>query len=188
VGPLPSTPVSKLGLRFVVDTNAVDDQSAEMAELRQMWRDGWIELTRTDTVDTELAQREDPEHRAHLLSLSGEMIEQFGPLVLGHSRLGFCVLGGDQESEEWDRLWDVMYPGRDRTTARKNDIRDAMHVATAMRYGLNTLITSDKALLKKADVVKAAYNGFSILAPAQALAFALRMLTRHEYRMQNPLP
>ena len=180
--------MSKLGLRFVLDTNAVDDESAEMAELREMWRAGWIELTRTDTVDTELAQREDPEHRAHLLSLSGEMIEQFGPVVVGHSRIGFCVWGSDQESSEWDRLWEVMCPGRERATARKNDVRDAMHVATAMRYGLNALITRDKGLLKKADPIKAAFNGFSIMTPAQALALAKRMLARHEYRMQNPRP
>ncbi|MEW6471158.1 MAG: PIN domain-containing protein [Actinomycetota bacterium] len=180
--------MSTLGLRFVLDTNAVDDESAEMAELRQMWRDGWIELTRTDTMDTELTQREDAEHRARLLSLSGEMIEQFGPMVLGHSRLGFCVVGSDQEAAEWDRLWEVMFPGRDRATAKKNDVRDAMHVATAIRYGINVLITSDKRLLKRADEVKAAFNGFSIMAPAQALAFSRRMLARHELRINNPRP
>lgn len=178
--------MSALGLRFVLDTNAVDDESAEMAELRQMWRDGLIEFTRTDTVDTELTQREDPEHRARLLNQSAEMIEQFGPLVLGHSRLGFCVVGSGQEAAEWDRLWEVMFPGRDRSKAKKNDVRDAMHVATAIRYGINVLITSDKGLLKKADVVKAALNGFSIMARAQALAFARRMLARHKHRMKNP--
>lgn len=92
----------------------------------------WVEnlkpLARTDTVDTELAQREDPEHRAHLLSLSGEMIEQFGPMVLGHSRLGFCVWGSDQGATEWDRLWEVMFPDRDRATARKNDVRHAVRL------------------------------------------------------------
>ena len=178
-----------LGLRFAVDTMIVDNMSAEMIELRQLWRDGWIELTRTDTMDTELLRRKDPAHRAELLNLSAEMAEMFGPMVLGQSRIGSCVVGSTRESDGFDRLWGAMHPGSNRavgTKAGEHNIRDAMHAFTARRYGCNALITVDNKLLGRAEAVKAALDGFAIMSPETALAFVRRMKARHDYRTQNP--
>jgi hypothetical protein len=41
----------RLGLRFYFDTNFITDESAEAERLRELDRDGWINLWRTDTVE-----------------------------------------------------------------------------------------------------------------------------------------
>lgn len=132
-----------LGLGFIVDTNVIDDESPASAALRAHASAGRIRLSRTDVVDTELAGAP-PEKRAQLLQRSAELDEYLGPLVLDHSRLGYAVVGGAADEERLERVFRVLHPGGDRQKPGSHDLRDAMHVATAIRYGADGFITLDK--------------------------------------------
>ena len=126
--------------------------------------------------------------RARLQSLAGEYVEHLGVWVLGQSRLGVdTVLGSDEDAARWDRVWAVLRPDVNRATARQQHIRDAMHVDTAIRYGANLLVTRDAGLLRRDDALREAFDGFRIYDPERALAFARRMLERHQRRRAVPV-
>jgi len=165
-----------LHLRYVIDTNLIDDQSDAMEGLWRYHDDRMIQLSRTDVMDTELSEDLDPARRARLLALSEVLPEQSGILVWGHSRFDHAVWCSDTDAAEWDRIWTVMHPGRDRGTASDNDIRDAMHVMTARRYGADAFVTLDgsgkrKGILGRAEAVRREL-GFEIWTPTQALDWA----------------
>ena len=176
------------GPGLTIDTNLIDlDRGGpEMARLRELDEDGWIQLMRTDAMDTEISKASEPK-RSDLLELSAPYQEQLGVLVLGHSRLGSAMPGGPDDQAMWDKVWEVIHPGKDRATAREDHVKDAMHVWTSMRYGSTGLVTLDgtgpkPGLLDSAEAVKAAFNGFPIWTPAQALAYVERRKARHDAR------
>jgi hypothetical protein len=169
------------GRRFALDTNLIDRIPPGLAELHALADGGQIELVRADVVDTELTTCRNPELRAHLLAVSARLPEQHGVMVLGHSRLDHAVLAGDEDVAVFDHVWSTLFPGRERATARRNDIRDAMQVWTAMRCGADALLTSDgdgkdTGLLDHDEAVAAEFNGFHIWTPAQAWALVQGLL------------
>ncbi|HEY5014200.1 MAG TPA: hypothetical protein VIK61_16065 [Acidimicrobiia bacterium] len=131
--------LERLGLRFYLDTNFVGDGSPAAVELRALHDAGWIGLHRTDTVDTELAGDPDVARRTGLLAMSADYVESFGPLILDHSRLDHAVIGNDDDGARLNAVYAVLFPGSNRsdpsTGRASNKLRDAMHVATAIRYG-----------------------------------------------------
>jgi hypothetical protein len=89
-------------------------------------------------------------------------------------------------------VYRTLFPGSDRhdtsTNRARRKLRDAMHVATAIRYGATVFVTSDvRDLVSKSEAIAAAFGGFRIMTPDAALAFALRVKERHEYREAHPL-
>lgn len=176
---VPDEYVSRTGLAFVIDTNTVDDRSTEMRRLRQRHTDGWINLSRTDTVDTELSNAPDNK-RDSLLDQSGQFVEHFGPLVLNHSRFDSSVSGVQEDEDRLALVFRVLFPGTDRQTARRNHIRDAMHVATGVRYGATGLITNDLGLLKRDEMIRMKFNNFRVLSPAAAVDLTDRQVAKHE--------
>lgn len=183
---------SRLGLLFYFDNNIVGDRTTATEELRALDRDGWIDLARSDTVDTELSDTKDPARRDELLNESSAYFESLGPLVLDHSRLGFAVLGNDDDEDRLDRVYRILFPDSDRhhagTGRARRKIRDAMHVATAIRYGGNVFVTRDERdLVSKSHAIAAAFDGFKIMTPETALAFARRMKARYDCRHTHPL-
>jgi hypothetical protein len=193
---LPTDSLERLGVRFYFDTNFVDDESAAAKRLRELHREGWIGLLRTDTVDTELETASDADKRASLLAASSRYIESLGPVVLDHSRLNFSVLGSDVDEERLDRIYRILFPDSDRsdtsTGRSRRKVRDAMHLATALRYGAGAsggFITRDEDILAKAGVLATAFNDFRVYTPERALAFAERMRGRYLLRMATtPTP
>ena len=122
------------------------------------------------------------------MALSAVLPEQLGVMVWGHSRLDHAVWGSDQDSAQWDAVWAVLSPRRDRATASENHVRDAMHVWTSIRYGANAFVTLDgsgkkKGLLDRAQAVSAAFDGFAVMTPVQARDFACRLLRRRNIRL-----
>ena len=170
---------SRTALEFAIDTNTVDDVSPEMACLRKRNTEGWINLTRTDTLDTELARAQD-DKRDMLLEQSRSYVEHFGPLVLDHSRLDSCVLGTDEDEARCERVFGILFPGANRQTARRNHVRDAMHIATAIRYARSGFVTNDRDLLKRDEAMRAAFDNFRILSPADALALTQRQVAKRQ--------
>lgn len=180
----------QLGQRFAIDTNLIDNTSDAVTRLWEYHNGGWIELVKTDVLDTELGDHRNPSKRDRLLDKSSGLVEQWGPAVWGHSRWGHSVLGSDADVADLDLVIAVLFPGADprdegapRSTQR---LRDAMHVRTAKRYGLDGFITLDrKDLLSRADAVSAELNGFQILDPERALRFIDRLHARYEFRQRG---
>ena len=169
---LPSLPAWNLtSLVFFIDTHILDATDDESALLRKLYEMNWISLRRTDAMDTELAAA--PEEKwAALTEASAAYAESLGPMVLDHSRLDHSVLGSDEDVARDDLVFSTLFPGADRATCRKNHIRDAMHVATAIRYGGRAFVTKERKLLNKSDRIAELFQGFRIWSPAQALAEA----------------
>jgi hypothetical protein len=160
----------------------VDGTTPAEIELRRLHTEGWIELVLTDVTRTEWLAA-NPDKRQQLEDLALGYAEYHGPLVLGHSRLGSAVLGSPEDRERLERVFAALVPGTDLKSARTQDVRDAMNVATAIRYGTNGFITrdgigKDRGVLHSARAIRAAFDDFSILSPEQALAFVERMMRR----------
>lgn len=166
-----SNPTNRLGIRWALDTNIIDDTSLATAGLVDLLQGGWIALQVTDTVGTEISG-------ARIEPLPGLALipEAFGPLVLDHSRLGSSVLGTDDDSHRLDRVLAIVHPAAVRSGARRQHLRDAMHIATAIRYAMNGFVTRDKHLTRPSakTAIKSEFNGFELLTPEDALSLATR--------------
>ncbi|MCF1596516.1 hypothetical protein [Streptomyces muensis] len=173
--PLPSWNLTSLV--FFIDTHILDAPDDASVLLRKLYDTNWISLRRTDAMDTELAAA--PEEKwAELTEASAGYAESFGPMVLDHSRLDHSVLGSDEDVARDDLVFSTLFPGADRATCRKNHIRDAMHVATAIRYGGLAFVTHERKLLNKSDQIAGLFQGFRIWSPTQALAEAAGAVAR----------
>ena len=177
-----------LGRRFAIDTNIVGNRTPAVSSLWRYHDTGWIQLVKTDTLDTELAGTSDPAKRDRLLREVAPLVEQLGPLVLDHSRLNFSVTGSDADQASLNEVIQVLYgeddPRRPGAARSRQRIRDAMHVNTAKRYGLDGLVTLDKKdLLDREPAIREAFGGgFQIYDPERALAFVERLRARYEVR------
>jgi len=133
--------------------------------------------------DLTLAQREEE---------AADLPEAYGPLVLDHSRLDAAVVASDEDTTRLHDVFEILFPAMSWSTARKNAVRDAMHVATAARYGAHAFVTNDVALLRK-DQQIAELLGTRVWSPQQALTeaghrvAALRRLHELEPH-RGPLP
>lgn len=170
---------SRTSLHFVIDTNTVDDVSPEMLCLRHRHTTGWINLTRTDTMDTELSSAGE-ERRDDLLEQSRQYVEHLGPMVLDHSRLDHCVITSSEDENRMRRVFAILLPAADWQTARRNHIRDAMHVSTAIRYAATGFVTNDQGLLKRDAALRAAFDNFRVLGPTAALKLTERQVRKSE--------
>jgi hypothetical protein len=178
---------NRLGLTFAIDTNIVSKDKPEELELKRLHTDGWIELVMSDVTRTEWWDRASPEQRRRLEALAVNYLEYRGALTLDHSRLDNSILGTEEDQERLEGVFAALWPNKRLKQARKQDARDAMNVALAIRYGVNGFITRDGegrkgTLLKRADAIKGAFDDFSILSPEQALAFVERMMRRWQAR------
>lgn len=155
-----------------------------MAELDRLWADGYIEISRTSVMDTELTEDRNKDRRDYLLGLSARYPEIFSVLVPGHARLDHAVLGSDEDARVWDELWALLWPGRDRAAARKQHVRDALNVWSARRNGADGFVTSDQQLLSRAGVVSNYFDGFLVVTAEEALLITTRRLERWRLRRE----
>lgn len=142
-----------------IDTNCInakqDDET--LNELEKFYQDEKIIIETTDTLETEL--REGKGYPKGLGKASG-YIFSYGPAVLGHSRLGSSIVGSEEDDRRLGRVLEILFGRKPRPQYSKNEIRDAMHIATAIRYGGTYFVTKDRALLKKSQQIK---NEFQIV-------------------------
>ncbi|MDW3218176.1 MAG: hypothetical protein R8F63_06145 [Acidimicrobiales bacterium] len=175
---------SRLGRRYLIDTHIIDAADAASERLWELHDGGWIQLCRSDAMDTELLDRADERHRELLLNRSAEIVEVLGVGVVGHSRVGHMVVGSDEESKDWDELWELMWPNADRSsTSRTNRtrIRDAMHVLTAARYAYDGFVTKDRGVLAASSAVRARF-GLWVVSPFDLLPHLERLIGRWDQR------
>jgi hypothetical protein len=171
-----------LGLHWVIDGHMLDAGGEAMSELDRLWTEGWIEISRTSVMDTELGEDANEERRERLMALSARYPEMLSVLVLGHARLGHAVWGSDEDARIWDELWELLWPGRDRATARKQHVRDALNVWSARRNGADGFVTRDQQLLARAGIVSEYFDGFLVVNPDRALDITNRGLARWHHR------
>jgi hypothetical protein len=175
--PLDSSPV----FHFVVDTNFINDPTPAVRQLRALNDDGTVYLSRTDTLGTELA-RAKGERGVALRALADEHVEHRGPIVRGVSRWDTSVWPTADDEARLDRVFAVCFPGSHRDADRSNNLRDAMHIATSIRYGAQGFITRDKRILRRAVNMRTAFDAFVVTDPEGALEIVERLASRRADR------
>jgi hypothetical protein len=150
-------------------------------------REARVEIVKTDTMDTERTQGV-PEATAieRVLETAG-IVELRGPAVWDHSRWDHSVWAGDDDGRSIDEVFAALFPGSDRhgtDRTSRHKIRDAMHVATAIRYGCDAFVTTDGGLLRKAAQLQDQWN-IEILSPTDAVRWVQRQIERERIRSER---
>lgn len=166
------------------DTNSINSKQQdqwvnEIEELAEKYPD-YLIIEKADTLDTELL--ENPSYNADRLKKSDGYIESYGLAVLGHSRLGPSVLGTEKEDQEFSEILEIIFGKKQRSEYTKQEIRDAMHVMTAIRYGGTYLITNDKKMILSSDKLFKRFNSTKISSPIEALQMIkqrIKLLIKH---------
>jgi predicted nucleic acid-binding protein len=165
--------------RFVLDTSDVIERwnsPAEYLDLEQLRNENRVVLAKTDVVDAEL----DPNKNFVLGGVflaSIDLLELHGPMVFDNSRLGHSVFASEEDVIRLDRVKTLIKVREASTRNNKHDERDAMHLATSIRYGFSGLITGDHRLLKL-DKEFSQEFGFRIFNVADAVSFANQLISK----------
>jgi predicted nucleic acid-binding protein len=165
--------------RFVLDTSDVIERwnkPNEYSELHQLRIENRVVLAKTDVVDTEL----DPDKNLILggnFLKSVDLLELNGPMVFGHSRLGHSVFADEDDVKRLDRVKTVINVRKTSERREKHDLRDAMHIATSIRYGFSGLITGDDRLLRLDQKFLHEF-GFRIFNVSDAISFARQLIEK----------
>lgn len=180
--PTPAFSTSRTAGRFCLDTCVLigrsdprrftPDELPALDELFDLYKQRRVMLAKTDTVDLERidGQPEDVA-RARLLETM-DLLEVYGILVLDHSRLDHCVLGSSEDGGELNRVIGIVHPkAKWSDPDSKNDLRDGMHIHTAIRDGYDGFVTADRSVLRAAGAMRAEWPMFSIFTPTEAVAW-----------------
>lgn len=149
-----------------INANLQDSAVNALEELAEQYPDNLM-FEKTDTLDTELL--ENPQHNVGRLKKSDQYIESFGVAVLGHSRLGHTVVGSEEDDKMFSEILGILFGKKQRSSYTRQEIRDAMHVMTTIRYGGNYLITYDKKLLAQSKKLFNRFNATIICTPSDCL-------------------
>jgi len=169
--------------RLVLDTQAVIewwDEKWKYQELELLYEQCRVSLAKTDVVDTEL----DPE-RSEMVGdqfiASIRFLELYGPVVLSHSRPAHAVLASEEDVQRIDRVKEIVGMRHMSERNAKHDLRDAMHIATAIRYGYDGFITRDKRLENRNDQFLSEFR-FRIMNVESAVAHVNGLIDHQAYR------
>jgi len=174
------------GLNWYIDVHVIDRPAADnLKRLRDL---GWIRLSVTDTVIAETSAAKDEATRDRLADQLLAYPIAMGPVVPGHSLSDISVRGGVVDEERLRRVFALLWPKNDfqddvqqKTAKARTRFRDAMHVATAIRYSGTGFVTEDRGILEAAARIASAFNGFIVLSIADATerSFAEVRRVRH---------
>jgi len=150
-----------------IDTNCINAKQANkyLNELEELYIREEILIEKTDTLDTEL---QDGKGYPQGLKKSMKYIESYGPTVFDHSRWNSSILGDEKDEERLSKVLEILWGKKVRSSYRKQDIRDAMHISTAIRYGGKYFVTDERKLLNKADKIEIVF-GIKIRNPENCL-------------------
>ena len=169
--------------RLVLDTSDVIQwrkSPSEYQELETLYEQFRVFLAKTDVVDTEL----DPEKNVmvgdHFL-VSIKFLELHGSVVLDHSRLDHTVLACEEDVQRLDRVKEIVGIRYKSERNAKHDLRDAMHIATSIRYGYDGFITREKRLVKRNDQFLPEF-GFRVMNVEGAVAHVKGLIDHQAYR------
>lgn len=154
-------------ISIFIDTNCINARGNDVAinELEKLYREDKILIEKADTLDTELTHGFGyPKGQEKSL----DYVESYGPAVIGHSRIGFSMIGDEGDDERLGSILKILWGTRNRSDYSTNEIRDAMHIATAVRYGGTYFITKEKNILKKNYEIKKEF-GINVCDPEHCL-------------------
>jgi hypothetical protein len=140
-----------------IDTNCINarEDNSAINKLEKFYEQDLILIEKTDTLDTELARGAGyPKGQRKAMNY----IESYGPAVIGYSRLGFSTVGNDADDKRHGRILEILWGKKIRSAYSKSEMGDAMHIATAARYGGTYFITNEKKLLIKSEEIKTEFN------------------------------
>jgi len=126
-----------------IDTNCINARNSipGMNKLEQLYEEDKILIEKTDTLDTELHKKG--------LEKPSNYIENYGVGVVGHSRVGSCVVGSQKDELQFQDILNKLWGKKEKSKYTRQQIRDAMHISTAKRYGADFFVTQDKTLIEK---------------------------------------
>lgn len=165
-------------LSWFIDNHVVDVPEAE--NLRRLYEEGWIYLKTADTIMVEQLEARDKVTRENLQEQLSAFPIMRGPHTLGHSMLGFSVLGSDEDEARIDKVHQTLWPSRNLEADRRNVennrrarscFRDTLIVATSIRYGV-ALVTNDGGIFKARDRLHNEFGGFEVMTISEATAIA----------------
>lgn len=161
-----------------IDTNCVNarQNNAALNQLEKLYEEEKIIIETTDTFETELL-----EGKSYSRGLRKAMnyVFSFGPSVVGHSRIGSCIVGSEEDDRRLGRVLEIIFGRKLRKDYSRNQIRDAMHLATTIRYGGTYFVTQDNSLLKKAEVIRKEFQTI-IVTPEDCLRLVRARLKQCE--------
>ena len=80
-----------------------------------------------------------------MISISFESKEDIGEAVYDNSRYDHATYGGTSNYQD---ILSIIFPETKGCSPTRQQIRDAMHVATHKKYGRDYFVTKDKAILR----------------------------------------
>jgi hypothetical protein len=170
-------------------TRGVPKELQAIRRLFELEAERRVALAKADTVDVERTEGvEEAEATRRILDTAGT-IEVFGPLVFDHSRLDHAVLGSPQDDTGITRVLALVHPGtRREETSRKarHNVRDALHIWTAIRYHYQVFVTTDRAVLASAGRFRQQSDlAIEILSPTEAVSWVERAVAKEQLREER---
>jgi hypothetical protein len=165
--------------RFVLDTSDVIERwkkPSDYFELEQLRNQYRVVLAKTDVVDTELDPTKNVVSGDSFFE-SIDLLELHGPMVFGHSRLGHSVFASEEDVIRFESIKSIVKVSETSEQKGTHDLRDAMHIATSIKYGYSGLITGDKRLLKLDQTFSQMFR-FRIFKIADAVSFVNQLIQK----------
>jgi hypothetical protein len=188
------------GIQWQIDVHVLDREHA--ATLRRFHEAGWLSLESSDTTRVEIAGLADDDKREELEDLAWQFPMPMGPFVLGHSQFDSSVVASEEDQARIEAVYNVLWPDNaieddaaPTSSLGRRRFRDALHVATAIRYGISAFITCDRRILAKRDELAELFGGFSVMCVSDATLSAfvavqsvhqLQVLGSHYYGGRTP--
>jgi len=150
----------------------IADEQASLDQLLRLRREAIVELVMTGTAWVERGGlNPDEQAWARRLETAG-MIMLHDPYVEGHSAPETSVQPSPDDEARFSTVLRIVHPrALRRDTPGDNDLRDAMHIATAIRYGSEGLVTTDSDVLRAKAGIATCFAGFQLMLPSEAVAW-----------------
>lgn len=134
--------------RIVIDANCINARNSlpAMTELENLHNKGIVRIEKIDVLDTEF---QFPKTFRLGLKKSSNYNENIGLGVWDNSRWDHCFWASDDDEEKLTKLLSALWGEKKRSEYSKNEIRDVMHILTAIRSGADFFVTNEKILLEK---------------------------------------
>ncbi len=160
-------------LSIYIDTNCINARQKDPAlnELEALHDKGLILIEKADVLETELMEGKG--YPAGIRK-SHNFTTSFGPAVIGHSRIGSCIIGSDRSATDHQALLALLFG---EGPYSKNDVRDVMHLLTVAHYMGDVFVTNEQAILQKAVEIEQMYR-IKAMNPGDCSAFVRRHLAR----------
>ena len=107
--------------------------------------------------------------------MSSEFQEDIGEAVYDNSRYDHATYGGISNFKD---ILSIIFPETKGCSATKQQIRDAMHVATHKKHGRDYFVTKDKAILRAKE--KLEKIGIKVLDPHECVEELKKVITSED--------